>query len=179
MSFIKKIKRFVGKRSINRQLKKISRTKQTCSLESAKTIGVLFVYNHQKGFKEIKEFLSDMAKQGKQVFALGYIPPNQNFSNADLLANINYFNHKELKWFGKPNLESVEAFMKQEFDMMFTFCSEYLYPIEYVNQLSLSKFKIGFPSYLEFGSDFCLDVENQNDLKYYIEQLMLYLNMIK
>ncbi len=179
MAIITTIKNYVRRKSIEKRLKEKNRKKHTCSLDSANSIGVLFSYHHDLDFNTIREFLAELSKLGKKVFALGYIDDPENFSSTDLFANINYFNKKELNWFDKPESEAVEEFIKRDFDIMFTLTTERIFPLEYVNQASLANFKVSFPEYLELGSDFCLEVENKTDLKYYLEQLLHYLKMIK
>lgn len=171
------IQRYFQKNAIVKYSKQFPRDKRNVRLSEAKTAAVLFKYNGNTEFELIKDFLKELSARDLKVFALGYIENIKAFKGKDLLGNINYYNNKELNWYHKPESETVTNFMKEEFDLLFNFSRNELYPIRYVAELSKAHFKIGLKETLNSGTDFTIN-SPENDLKYIFEQALFYLDKI-
>ncbi|MBK6994775.1 MAG: hypothetical protein KA138_13535 [Saprospiraceae bacterium] len=150
------------------------RSRQVNTLESARTIGVLFDATSETARRESLEFVRSLEKQGKKVSALGFFngkqaPENQAFDS---------FFAKETSWLGQPKSEKANDFVKQKFDLLLTLNPDDLPPLEWLAAKSQSAFKVGFATSRPNDFDVQLETPEGKGIRYFTEQLALYLGKI-
>ncbi|MBC7776129.1 MAG: hypothetical protein H7246_11900 [Phycisphaerae bacterium] len=162
------------KKALRSLLASQKRNRQVHTLDSARTVGVLFDATSETARRESLEFVHSLEKQGKKVSALGFFnvkqaPENQPF---DL------FFAKETSWLGKPKSEKAADFVKQKFDLLLTLNPDELPPLEWLAAQSQSAFKIGFATSRPNDFDIQLETPEGKGIRYFTEQLALYLGKI-
>ncbi len=104
------------KKALRDLLASQKRSRQVYTLDSARTVGVLFDATSETARRESLEFVHSLEKQGKKVSALGFFnvkqaPDNHPFDS---------FFAKETSWLGQPKSEKAAEFIKQKFDLLLT-----------------------------------------------------------
>ncbi len=150
------------------------RTRQVHTLDSARTVGVLFDATSDNARRESLEFVQSLEKQGKKVSVLGFFnvkqaPENQPFDS---------FFAKETSWLGQPKSEKAATFVKERFDLLLTLNPDELPPLEWLAAKSQSAFKIGFATSRPNDFDIQLETPEGKGIRYFTEQLALYLGKI-
>ena len=162
------------KKALRELLSSQKRTRQVHTLDSARTVGVLFDATSETARKESLEFVKSLEKQGKKVSALGFfnakqMPENQSFDA---------FFAKETTWTGTPKSPKAADFVKQKFDLLLTLNPDELPPLEWLAAQSQSAFKIGFATSRPNDFDIQLETPEGKGIRYFTEQLALYLGKI-
>lgn len=162
------------KKALRELLSSQKRTRQVHTLDSARTVGVLFDATGETTRRESQEFVNSLEKQGKKVTTLGFFnqkqaPENQPFDS---------FFAKETAWIGQPKTEKATAFAKQKFDLLLTLNPDELPPLEWLAAQSQAAFKIGFATSRPNDFDIQLETPEGKGIRYFTEQLALYLGKI-
>jgi len=162
------------KKALRELLVSQKRARQVHTLDSARTLGVLFDATSETARRESLEFVRLLEKQGKKVTALGFFntkqaPENQPFDS---------FFAKETSWLGQPKSEKAADFIKQKFDLLLTLNPDELPPLEWLAAKSQAAFKIGFATGRPNDFDIQLETPEGKGIRYFTEQLALYLGKI-
>jgi len=162
------------KKALRNLLASQKRSRQVHTLDSARSIGVLFDATSETAQRESLEFARSLEKQGKNVSVLGYFnvkqaPENQSFDS---------FFAKETTWLGQPNSGKSDDFLKQKFDLLLTLNPDELPPLEWLAAKSQAAFKVGFATSRPNDFDIQLETPEGKGIRYFTEQLALYLGKI-
>ena len=163
---------------LNKKIKKIARTKQVINLNSAKTIGIVFNNKNQKSNDIIKEFVNFLSQKNIQVYIVEFINKKIKTDNY-VKKGFNYFSLNDLNWYYKPKSIIVDEFINKELDILIDLSLDSsCYPIQYIDALSKAKFKVGKFYETQNYFDFMINIDKNNDLSFFIEQIKHYLTMI-
>lgn len=162
------------KKALRDLLSSQKRSRQVHTLDSARTVGVLFDATSETARRESLEFTHSLEKQGKKVSALGFF----NMKQAPENLSFDSFFLKETSWLGQPKSEKASAFAKQKFDLLLTLNPDELPPLEWLAAQSQSAFKIGFATNRPNDFDIQLETPEGKGIRYFTEQLALYLGKI-
>jgi hypothetical protein len=162
------------KKALRELLVSQKRKRQVHTLDSARTIGVLFDATSETTRRESLDFIRLLEKQGKKGSSLGFFnvkqaPENQAFDS---------FFAKETSWLGQPKSEKATTFVKEKFDLLLTLNPDELPPLEWLAAQSQSAFKIGFATSRPNDFDIQLETPEGKGIRYFTEQLALYLGKI-
>lgn len=163
---------------MRRKSKNLQRNKQLFNLETAKSFGIVFQVKDEDSFNKIREYLKLLTSLGKDVFAIAYVNKKETPHQYLMHPGINLFNRKDLNWFGIPKHPQVIEFMHKNLDVLVDLNFEYSFPLSWIVKLSKAKLKVGKKSVNEDMYDFMIDTD-KNDVDYFTQQLMFYLEQIK
>ncbi len=111
--------------------------------------------------------------------ALGYydgkVSPHYLLPSLDF----DFINKKDLTWYYKPEGVAVENFTTDNFDVLIDVVDVDCFPMKYLVASAVAKLKIGkySDSKQEFY-DLMIDVSENNEIDYFIDQVNHYLNML-
>jgi len=177
--FNNKFKLKIASFSLKKKLKKTVRTRQTINLNNAKSIGIIYNDNEQKSNEIIKEFVSFLSQKDIQVYVVEFINKKIKSENYIKKKGFNYFSLNDLNWFYKPKSIIVDEFINNDFDILIDLSlNNNCFPVQYINALSKAKFKIGKFYETPNFYDFMINIDSNNDLSFFIEQIKHYLSMI-
>jgi hypothetical protein len=168
------IRAVLFKKALRDLLNANKRQRQVHTLDSARSVGLLFDATEGTARKESLEFAQALEKQGKKVSLLGYFDTKQVPAPMDF----DYFFAKETAWTGKPDSSKASAFAQQKFDLLFVLNPRELPPLGWLAAQSQAAFKVGFASSLPNDLDVQLETPEGRGIRYFTEQLALYLGKI-
>lgn len=168
------IRKFLFRKGVREQLAHQKRTRQVHTFESARTVGLLFDATSEKARKESLEFAQALEKQGKKVHKLGFFNSRQLPENPGFEA----FSLKETAFDGQPKSDKASQFAKEKFDLLLTLNPEILPALTWVAIQSQASFKIGFATSEPNDYDVQLETPEGKGVKYFTEQLAMYLGKI-
>lgn len=178
MKTIQNIRGYVGERTLRRKARLINRNKQIHNFSSAKSAGIIFHCRNEEDFQRVKEFRKYLNEYKIKVSVVGFINDKQIPDHYLLRTGFNFFCYKNLSWSYKPETQFLNDFIGRSFDMLFDLSLEYHFPIHYIVSLTNADYKIGRLSN-ETDYDLMIDITKNNDTGYLIEQVKIYLNMIR
>ena len=140
--------------------------------DEAKTIAVIFDATKVETRKTIETFVQKLRNKGKRVTLFAFFNGKEKPSLA-----FNFFNKKEVNWYGIPKGETVNKFLNETFDLLYClFNGEHL-PLEYIGAMTQSHFKVGPYTDDLIRYDLMIDTENI-DLQDFIHNIEFYLTKI-
>lgn len=167
----------MGRFNLKRRLKQLKRSVKTHNFNTAQSVGILFSSPDEQSFNAIKDFLTFLSEKEMKVVALGYVPTKKIPQEYLMRKGINFYCNTDLNWYYKPKNELVEQFINQEFDILFDLSMQEYFTVNYVGSLSKAAFKVGKKTDLGY-KDLLIDIDKNNSVKYLIEQIKFYLNIL-
>lgn len=158
------MKHNMGQRVLMKRYNNLKRNTQTCNLEKAKKIGILFNATHTVSFEIIKEFIKTLEQRKLKVDALGYVNSKKLIDHYLYRKGFDFFTKNSLNWYYRPVYDGVDKFIKQEYDILFYLGLEESFPLEYIVALSKAKFKVGRYFKPESFLDLMIDMEKENEV---------------
>lgn len=171
---LEQIRSALFKKNLRRTLATLKRIRKSHTLESARTIGILFDATLEKNKQETIEFARNLEKKGKKVQLLGYVKVKQ----APTGLSFDFFFQKELDWIGTPKNEKALAFAKEKFDLLICLNPADEAPLAWLAIHSEAAMKTGFITEYPNDFDMILEIPAEKGIRYFTEQLHLYLDKI-
>jgi len=178
VKYLKNLRESIGRYILRKKSKSIKRNVIVHNFDTAKTAGVLFNVSNDNSFDYIKDFLNFMNNKNIQVVVLGYNNSKTTPDELLIKKNINIINKNDLNWYCVPKNDMVNQFIEKDLDLLFDLSTKNTFPLKYINTLSNASFKVSKESNYNNSSDLMLNIKKDESLKYYIEQIQHYLNII-
>lgn len=168
----------IGTILLKRKAKSLIRNKKVHNLDTAKKIGIIFNASKQDNFLQIKEFTDFLLSIGIKVKAIGFVDKKEALSYFQPSTIFEYFNKKNLNWYGKPKNPIVDSFLNEKYDVLIDFSLNTFFPIKYIDALCNAEFKVG--KFVENDNyyDFMININEKRELKFFINQVKHYLTII-
>jgi hypothetical protein len=155
-------------------LRKNTTTRYNEAYKKAVTFGLIFTVEDRKKHDHIKNLIRKLERDGKQVRALGYLPPNQE--NYEFL--FDFFTYREVSMWGNITAPSALKFADTAFDFLIYLDAT---PNEYIlNLIAKSKAKCRIGKFWEEGEPyFEMMIESQGDAPSLIDDLYKYTTALR
>ncbi len=180
MSPVKNIQLRIGRYSLNKEKKKLKRKTISCNLASAVSVGILYNATTRENGELIKNLLISLKQLKKDVLALGYVNLKDSSDVFKPHINYAYFDNKCLSKTKIPKSIDVNSFIEKPFNLLLDLNLDDDFPLEYISTLSHATFKVGSTgSYRDEVCDLTINISEKKELKYLVNQMLHYLNLIK
>ena len=171
---LEKIRSALFKKNLRRALSTHKRQRKSHTLESARTVNILFDATLEKHKDETLEFARNLEKKGKKVQLLAYVKVKQPPTNLAF----DFFFQKELTWTGIPKSAKALAFIGEKPDLLLCFNPADEAPLAWLSAQSQAAMKIGFVTDYANDFDMILEIPAEKGIRYFTEQLHQYLDKI-
>ncbi len=168
------IRTAIARKKLRRAAGEINRRRRIHTLESARTIGLLFDASPERNRREVLDFVKTLEKKGKKVSLLGFIEEDKNPGEHPFP----FFTPKELNWDNSPKSDKAAEFSRQNFDLLLSFNPSERIALAWPALQSPAGMKIGFVTSLPNDFDMLLEIPADKGLRFFVEQLDLYLDKI-
>jgi hypothetical protein len=178
VSILQGIRRKAGYYMLGKQLGSQLRNRDFINLADAVTVGIIFHDIDVPSFKSIQGFLKSLAADGKQIYAIGFLEAEEIPDFYLLRRGFDFFCLADINWFGKPEVDFIEEFIKMEFDLLINLSIDNLFSLEYIYAMSKARFKVS--NYINGSrhADLIINIKERRDVGYLIEQISHYLSII-
>jgi len=179
VSIIEKITKRIGEIACHRAAAHVKVIRDAKNFEQAKKIGILYDATDLEEFEIVKEYAKVIREERKEVKALGFVNEKETQSNQMPTIDLDFFTKKDLNWYHKPGGYIVENFINTEYDILISLNFNDCYPLQYISAVSKAKFRVGkYDEKYKLYYDLMIDLQNNNNLSYFIELVNHYINMI-
>lgn len=150
-------------------LKKNKTARYSEAYKQAKSVGIIFTVEDRKKHDQIKNLIRKLEHDGKQVKALGYLPPDQE--NYEFL--FDFFTFREVSMWGSITATSALKFADTPFDFLIYLDTK---PNEYIlNLVAKSKAKCRIGKFWDEAEPyFEMMIESHGDSRALIDDLYKY-----
>ncbi len=152
---------------LKQELAKISRTPFVRNIEELKKIGVIW-QPHQK---EAMNYLRNYFNKNHVVFRTYCVfdeLSNPSAANNTLTTN-------DLNWWGIPKPEKTQDFMQAHFDVLLNIAMKQDFVLDYITALTHADFKIGWSPNEQNYFDLNINIGENQDVMFLVEQQIFYL----
>lgn len=181
LPFIDRTRKSVGSYFLKKEMRIRNREIQGMGLDSARSIGIIFNAKDERTFKQIREF-SDKLRGGglRTVKALGFVPKAEVAAFLQSSQDFDFFTREDFNWYYKPQGRKVVGFISEQFDILIDLRLSKFTPLLFIVALSRAQFKVGrYRTKFKEFYDLMIDVDDNSDLDYFIEQILKYLEMLE
>lgn len=170
----------LGRYFLKSQVKKIKRKLSVSTFDTARNIAIIYYNANKLSVQKVENFAKNIVQShaGITISLLGFCGTDTKqvlktgaFPNTFITKN-------DFTWYGAARNEALEKFIKTPFDILIDLSMEQIFPLEYIVQLSQATFKIGRLNQLLLY-DFMIDVKNEENINYLIQQISVYLPSLK
>jgi len=174
-----KIRKKAGRFVLRKKQKRLRRKRKVCNFKYAKSAGIIFHCDNSQMFEAVHNFVKQCTDQGKEVYAIGYVPEKKVPDNYLLRKSLRFFSLEDLNWYKKPTPSFVEDFINTQFDLLIDLSMSYSFPVEYIRALSIARFKTGKQFEENDHLDMSIVIKENRDIDYLVQHIVHYLNIIK
>ena len=176
MILFRKLRTSLHHQFLKRKLRKANHPRKITNYERAKTVGVLFDAAHPDNVRIARKFSQQLTDMNKFVHVFAYLHTAKPTESIPFP----YMTKKNLNWLFIPKHPQVDEFLNKHFDLLINLCMEDCLPLEYVAALSNASYRAGrFIEGKEYCAELMINLHESRDMNYLIEQLNVYLKMIK
>ncbi len=169
----------IGRWILRSRIKDKYRNSKFLNYSNAATIGIIFNATHQDAYEIARKYIRTLNDKNIRVRALGFVDSKEVLDFYQKSIYFEFFSKRNLNWYNKPNNPNTKAFIESKFDILIDMSVVEDFPIQYIVALSEAQFKVGCVKETANYYDFMISLNKKKDLKYFIEQLDYYLEMIK
>lgn len=164
--------------SIRKKKKSIVRNRKVHNFTTAKSVGIFFDVIDTESFQKIRHFSKRLEYNNIKTEILGYVNSDEIPGELILWDACHVLSNKDLDWKFRPKNQIAEEFISKEFDILFDLSLSDCIPSIYIVSLAMAKFKVGKFREGENDLDLMINIEQDNSVKYLIEQIINYVSML-
>lgn len=169
----------IGWYLLNRKKKGIEREVRVHNFDTAKSAVILFHTGDANSFPVIKQFRKFFEDKGIRCAAFGYVPEKEIPEEMLFRKNYSFITRKDLNWYRKPGGEAVDAFFREDPDMLIDFTFQVILELQFLVRLSTARFKIGCYTDQENDYDLMINLSGKEcEIGYFAEQVKHYISML-
>lgn len=196
MDFINKLKYKYGLYRLRKDFRKPENNAVVCNLKEAKSLGILYNATKEGDCIIVRDFVHRWRRFIPNIIALGFVDQKELSNYHIQPMEYKFFCYKDLNWYYKPNEDSVDEFVKNEFDILIDLNLKENLSVRFVLAESVALFKTGRYCTIEPNYyDLMINVQDKkqiddteseeepeeqiNPLKELLDQTEYYLKMLK
>ncbi len=138
---MKRIKNYIFRKRSEKFLRNDKRIKRYVNYSSAKTILLIFESDHNEKNLYIRQIIKQLSRDGKKVFARGYLNSKQSVTPS--MPGFTIYNRQSFDWLGQPKEPLMREMNEQEYDMLIDLNLNELTPLKYISLFSNAAMKAG------------------------------------
>ncbi|MFD2561772.1 DUF6913 domain-containing protein [Aquimarina rubra] len=170
---LKGLKRNALKKSIEYHIKK--RKSQAKEVSGINSLAVLIDASQSVNVLSVLKLANELGVKSDRLKVMGYKEDQKEISDDKDAA---YYNDKSFGVNGSVKSNSLNDFIKKEYDVLINFYPESKLELDYVAAASKAKFKVGFSEIDNRINDLVIGVTNQ-DHNLFISELKKYLKILQ
>lgn len=180
MELARNIRVKIGNSLLRKKILKTSRKVSYQGIGHVRRIGIVWDATRVNDFINLSRFYQKMNERNIEVTILGYFPEKNLPDQYTAIKFLNCIRRDEINFFYLPVSPESESFIRDRFDVLIDINFTGIFPLRCLSSLSNAAFKIGLFDSRNDGIifDMMMDIKKPVETNYYLEQIMLYLEMI-
>lgn len=179
MTILSAIKHHIGKQICRRNALNSNIKREAINFQQAKKIGILYDASNLEEFNIIKNYAKQIRALKKEVKALGFVNGKDLDYTQQPTIDLDFFTIKNTNWYYKPFGIIIDNFVNEKYDILICLDMACHLPVQHILAGSKAKFRVGrYNKDEHIFFDFMIDLQNINNIPYFIEQVNHYINLI-
>ena len=170
----------IGKALLAKKVAKAKRRVFFSNMNMVKTIGIIWDASRPQDFLSLKNFYQKMHDRKIEVKILGYFPGKVLPDQYTAIRYLTCIRKEELNLFFQLVSPDSNSFIANRFEVLIDLNFKKLFPLQYISSLSNAGFKVGLLKSEVKNSpfDLMMEITRPIDLENYLDQIIIYLEMI-
>lgn len=180
MELARNIRCKIGSSLLKKKLEKKNRKVFYSDIDQVKKIGIVWDATRVNEFSSLSKFHQKMHERNIDVKIIGYFSGKDLPDQYTAIRYLTCIRRDELNFFYHPVSSESDSFINNKFDILIDINFRNLLTLQYLSSLSNAAFKVGLfdPEKRETPFDLMMELSNPPDVGNYLEQTLLYLEMI-
>jgi hypothetical protein len=181
MELFRSLRLRAGKALMDAKVAKVKRRPSYNDFNSIKSIGIVWDASRSEEFSILTKFCQKMASLKIDTEIMGYFPGKKLPDQFTAVRFLTCLKRQDLDFFYRPVIAAAGKYISKHFDVLIDLNFRKIFSLEYIVSLSAAKLKVGIPGSSPESSPHDLMIANKNspNTEAYLEQVLLYLEMIK
>ncbi len=162
-----KIKQILAERKLKKLVENYRHSPVIPNIETTKLIGVIWHPTQKVAYQYLKEYFNK-----EQVIFRGFCVFEDDVNPHE---NSNTLTTNDLTWIKLPRLEKIDDFININFDVLINMSLKQNLVLDYITLLSKAKFKVGSSTDESNYFDLNINIGENDDSMYLVEQQIFYL----
>ena len=170
----------IGKFSLSKKMKRSKRRVIYSRIDMVKTMGIVWDASNPDQFSTLSRFYKKMQERKIEVKILGYFPGQELPDRYTAIRYLTCLRKNEICFFFNPVTSEAISFIEKNFDILIDINFKKIFPLHYISSLSKAGFKVGLfnSDSSDTPFDLMMDIKSPIDIENYLNQVILYLEMI-
>jgi hypothetical protein len=180
MEVFKNTRLRIGKFTLLKKMKRSKRRVIYSRIDMVKTIGIVWDASNPDHFLTLSRFHQKMQERKIEVKILGYFPGQELPDRYTAIRYLTCLRKNEIGFFFNPVTPEALSFIDRNFDILIDINFKKIFPLHYISSLSNAGFKVGLfnSETSDTPFDLMMDIKSPVDIENYLNQAILYLEMI-
>jgi len=180
MELIRNIRLKIGKIILSTKMSRTNRKVFYSNISLVKKIGIIWDTSRSEDFPYLSKFHLKMQEKNIEVKMIGYYPGKILPDQYTALRYMTFIRKKEINFFYIPVSPEIKAFINEPVEILIDINFKRVFPLQYISSLSSAGFKVGLFDSESNNTpfDMMMEIKKPVDVESYLNQVILYLEMI-
>jgi len=174
----KKIVRYFANKRLIESYRTRTRTTRIKTFNNSKSVGILWNPSDEGSIEAYELFRKILVAKGLKMSAMAYIYSNREMETLTTITHSGFLTYQFIRWFGRPKTSDGIHFMDASFDILIDLSIIKTIALQYLLVHSNAKFKVGWQGTEPNYYDLNIDVSENPQSKFLMEQIVFYLEKI-
>jgi len=147
-------------------------------LKNSKSVGILWNPADEASIETYESLRKTLQGKGIKTTGIAYIGSNREMETLTTITHSEFLHRRNVRWFGRPQTGAGVEFIQEPFDILIDLSIIKAIALQYILVYSLATFKVGWQGPEQNYYDLNIDVSDQPQCKYLMEQVVYYLENI-
>jgi hypothetical protein len=174
----KKIIRFFANKRLFKFYQSQQRSTRIKTLNNSKSIGILWNPADEGSIDTYESLRKTLQIKGIKSTGIAYIDSNREMETLATITHSGFMHRRSVKWFGRPETGDGIQFIQEPFDILIDLSIFKTVALQYILVYSQAIFKVGWQGTEPNYYDLNIDVSQNPQSRYLMEQVVYYLENI-
>jgi hypothetical protein len=181
MELFRNARILAGNHMLAKKTLKLKRERRFLNLSEAKHLGIAWNITDPDDLPAISDFMLRMSERGIKVVVLGFFNGRELPDKLTAIRYLTCLKREDLSFWYIPISPEAGRFIEEKFDILIEICFMDSLPLRFVSTISRATLKVG-PCFngdkIRKHNDILIDVGQKPDVREYLKQAVIYLEMI-
>ena len=155
-----------------------NRTVVIKTLKNSKTAGILWNPADERSIEAYESLCKVLHAKGIKSKGVAHVHSSRELEMLTTITNSGFLHKRNVRWFGRPISNSILGFIHEPFDILIDITISKTIALQYILVHSNAIFKVGYEGLETNYYDLNIDVSENPQTTYLLEQIVYYLENI-
>jgi hypothetical protein len=174
----KKIVRYYANKRLFKVYQNRPRNAKIKTFNNSKSVGIIWNPADEGSIETYEMLRKTLQVKGLKSTGIAYIDSNREMETLTTITHSGFLHRRNVRWFGRPQTSDGMQFVQEPFDLLIDLSIIKPVALQYILVHSQATFKAGWQGEEQNYYDLNIDVTEQPQCRYLMEQVVFYLESI-